>query len=252
MFEDKNGKIQIFTDGGNLDSIIKLSKDSLIDGITTNPSLMRKSQVTNYMTFAKSAVKASRGKSLSLEVFADNHEDMKRQALKLHSLGESVYVKIPIINSNGLSSIDVIKFLLDKGIAINITALLSSKQIKECINLLEKIVLIKSIFLFLLVESQILVEIQFQLLKKFKKIEKKKLKNVKILWASTREVFNVYQAIKAGCDIITLNPQIIGKLKLKDYDLEKLSFWKLFKCLKKMLTYLNMKFKFSIFSSWSD
>ena len=224
MFKDKNGKIQIFTDGGNLDSIIKLSKDSLIDGITTNPSLMRKSQVTNYMTFAKSAVKASRGKSLSLEVFADNHEDMKRQALKLHSLGESVYVKIPIINSNGLSSIDVIKFLLDKGIAINITALLSSKQIKECINLLEKNSLNKvyiSIFAGRIADTG---RDPVPIIKKFKKvIEKKKLKNVKILWASTREVFNVYQAIKAGCDIITLNPQIIGKLKLKDYDLEKLS-----------------------------
>ena len=224
MFEDKNGKIQIFTDGGNLDSIIQLSKDDLIDGITTNPSLMRKSQVTNYMTFARSAVKASRGKSLSLEVFADNHEDMKRQALKLHSLGDSVYVKIPIINSNGLSSIQVIKFLLDKGIAINITALLSSKQIKECIDLLEKNSQNKvyiSIFAGRIADTG---RDPIPIFKKFKKIlEKRNLKNVKILWASTREVFNVYQAIKAGCDIITLNPQIISKLKLKDYDLEKLS-----------------------------
>ena len=222
MFKTKEGCIQIFTDGGNLDSIIKLSKDELIDGITTNPSLMRKAQVTNYLRFAKSAVKASRGKPLSLEVFADSHEDMIKQALKLNSLGKSVFVKIPITNSKGSSSLEVIKYLLNQNISINITALLSENQIQDSIDILKKDnCAYLSIFAGRIADTG---KDPVPFFKKFKEIiNERNLINVSLLWASTREVFNVYQAINCKCDIITLSPEILKKLKLKNYDLEKLS-----------------------------
>ena len=222
MFRTEKGFIQIFTDGGNLDSIIKLSKDPNIDGITTNPSLLRKSKVTNYMRFAKSAVKASNGKPISLEVLSDNHEEMINQALKLHNLGSSVFVKIPITNSLGLSSNYVIKYLLDKNIPINITAILCEKQMQNCLDILEKNdKSFISIFAGRIADTG---KDPIPLFKKFRnEIDKRNLKYVKLIWASTREVFNVYQAINCKCDIITLSPEIIKKLKLKDYSLEKLS-----------------------------
>ena len=222
MFKTEKGFIKIFTDGGNLDSIIKLSKDPNIDGITTNPSLLRKSKVTNYMRFAKLAVKASNGKPISLEVLSDNHEEMINQALKLHNLGNSVYVKIPITNSQGLSSRYVIKYLLNKNIPINITAILCEKQMQNCLDILGKDdKSFISIFAGRVADTG---KDPIPLFKKFREqIDKRNLKYVKLIWASTREVFNVYQAINCKCDIITLSPEIIKKLHLKDYDLEKLS-----------------------------
>ena len=127
-------KNQDYTDGANLDSIIKLSKNPLIDGITTNPTLMRKSGVTNYMNFANAAVNACENKSISLEVFADEHSEMIKQAKILSLLGDSVVVKIPITNSEGISSMKVIKSLMKDNIPINITAILTRDQLDDCIK----------------------------------------------------------------------------------------------------------------------
>ncbi len=129
MFKHNDKKIKIYTDGANIDQIIKLAKDEFIDGITTNPTLMRKSGVTNYMNFAKAAVEACQGKSLSLEVFSDDPIIMIEQAYKLSELGDSVVVKIPITNSVGLSTETVIRQLISDQIPLNITAVLSIKQI---------------------------------------------------------------------------------------------------------------------------
>jgi len=103
-FQVNNKKIKIFTDGANLDAISSLALDPIIDGITTNPTLMRASGVSNYMTFAKAAVKASEGKSLSLEIFSDDHTEMLEQAYVLAYLSSSVYVKVPILNRIGIES----------------------------------------------------------------------------------------------------------------------------------------------------
>ncbi len=222
MFKTSSNKIKIFTDGANLDSIIKLAKDKLIDGITTNPSLMRKSGVTNYMLFAKTAVLNSKGKSISLEVLNDDFDSMFNQALILSKLGESVYVKVPITNSFGLSTIDVITKLIKAEIKVNITAILSYKQIDECIKILSpnsKVYL--SIFAGRIADTGRDPVSYFEY--SSKKILGNNLANVETLWASTREVYNVYQAARCGCDIITVSPSIIQKLKLKDYDLESFS-----------------------------
>jgi len=222
MFKAKQGEIKIYTDGANLDSIIKLANDDLIDGITTNPTLMRGAGVINYMNFAAAAVSAARGKSISLEVFADNHNEMIKQAKILSSLGTNVKVKIPIVNSKGISSISVIEELLNMNIQINITAVLTRVQIEECLmihNTNNDIYI--SIFAGRIADTGKDPTLIFKEFKK--KIKKNNKKNISLLWASTREVFNVYQAIDCGCDIITLTPELISKLRLKDYDLTKFS-----------------------------
>ncbi len=222
MFEFDSQKIKIFTDGANLDSIIDLAKNDLIDGITTNPTLMRKSGVTNYIRFAKAAVYHSNEKPISLEVFSDDFTEMIYQAKTLSNLGNSVYVKIPITNSKGSSTKKVVCELLKEGIKVNITAVLSYRQIDECIDSLNK----KdtgyiSIFAGRIADTgknpSRFIEYAY------KKLMAKKLDKVEIIWASTREVYNLYQAAICKCHIITIPPDIMKKIKLFEYDLEKLS-----------------------------
>ncbi len=220
IFETKNKKIKLFTDGANLDSITKLANQPMIDGLTTNPTLMRKSGVTNYMTFAKAAVSASNGKSLSLEVFSDDPIEMIEQAKILSSLSPTVYVKVPITNSKGETSKSVIKELTNEGINLNITAVLSKRQIDICyesLNINSRSYI--SIFAGRIADTgRDPVEYISYAIEKFRSY-----KEVEILWASTREVFNIYQAANCGCHIITVTPEIIKKISLKDYDLELLS-----------------------------
>jgi len=219
-FEIKEKSIEIFTDGANLDSISELARDPSIDGITTNPTLMRASGVTNYMTFAKASIKASLGKPLSLEVFSDNHDEMINQARILSRLSPNVYVKVPITNSLGLSSSNVIKQLAKENINLNITAILTEEQIEICLNsLLKTSKAYISIFAGRIADTGINpVKYIDYALNKFKFHNQ-----VKVLWASTREVYNIYQAANCGCHIITVTPEIIKKIKLKNYDLNQLS-----------------------------
>ncbi len=222
MFEFDKYKIKIFTDGANLDSIMELAKDNLIDGITTNPTLMRNSGVTNYLRFAKSSVNYSNSKPISLEVFSDDFNEMILQAKILSNLGELVYVKIPITNSKGESTRKVITELLKMGIRVNITAVLSYEQIDSCIEIFNKNDYgYISIFAGRIADTGLDPNdfIKYTV----KKIRLNNLNNVEIIWASTREIYNLYQAAKCGCHIITIPPEIMKKIKLYRYDLDKLS-----------------------------
>ena len=220
IFEVEKKSIKIFTDGANLDSISALAMDPSIDGITTNPTLMRASGVSNYMTFARAAVNVAKGKSLSLEVFSDDHKEMIRQADILSELSESVFVKVPIVNSLNDNSSSVINYLTKKKVNLNITAVLTKDQIEICKkNLLKDSKAYISIFAGRIADTgRDPVEYIKYAIKSFKDF-----KNVEILWASTREVYNIYQAANSGCHIITVTPEIIKKIKLKDYCLSKLS-----------------------------
>ena len=222
MFEFDSKKIKIFTDGANLDSIIELSKNSLIDGITTNPTLMRKSGVTNYLRFAKSAVYNSNNKPISLEVFSDDFTEMIKQAKIISNLGKTVFVKIPITNSKGISTKEVVEELLKEGIKINITAVLSFQQIDDCIKYFDENNMgYISIFAGRIADTG---QDPTQFIKYAqKKLISKNLNNVEIIWASTREIYNLYQAADSQCHIITIPPDIMKKLKLFRYDLEQLS-----------------------------
>jgi len=219
-FNFNNSSIKIFTDGANLDSISQLASDPSIDGITTNPTLMRSSGVTNYMTFAKAAIKVSHGKSLSLEVFSDDHDEMIKQARILASLSFNVYVKVPITNSVGISSMEVIRKLSKENINLNITAILTKEQIDICCDSLNNNSRAYiSIFAGRIADTgRDPIKFINYALDKFKDF-----RNIEVLWASTREVYNIYQALDCNCHIITVTPAIIKKIQLKDYDLKKLS-----------------------------
>ena len=222
MFYHNDSSIQIYTDGANLDDIQRLAKDDLIDGITTNPTLMHKAGVTNYMEFARAASRFSRNKPLSLEVFNDNISDMIAEGIILSKISDNVNIKVPITNSVGDSTQDAIIHLLRLGIKVNITAVLTYQQIDACINMIQLVdspQAIISIFSGRIADTGIdpLSHIDYAV-SAFRNYN-----NIQVLWASTREVFNVYQAMNVDCDIITCSPSIINKLALSNYDLSLLS-----------------------------
>ena len=127
-------KIKIFADGANFSEMINLSKKSYIKGLTTNPSLMRKNKISNYETFAKKILKNIKQKPISFEVFSDNFQEMKKQAEKINSWGKNVYVKIPVTNTQKKSTGKLIKYLSNKNIKLNITAIMTIKQVKEVLK----------------------------------------------------------------------------------------------------------------------
>lgn len=210
---------KIFVDAADLDDVIRLSKKEFIKGITTNPTLMKKSGVTNFEIFAKAIINNT-SLPVSLEVFSDELSEMKLQAEKISSWGEMVYVKIPITNTKGEYTCEIIKELVKQGIKINITAILSKNQIDKAISVLDPNVdSIISIFAGRIADTGLnpTEYIKYSLLKT------SKIKKCEVLWASTREIFNLYEASRINCDIITIPSNLLNKLDLKDKDLEELS-----------------------------
>ena len=210
---------KIFVDAADLDEVVRLIKKDYISGITTNPTLMRKSGVSNYEIFAK-AVIASTSLPISLEVFSDELDEMYEQAEKISSWGGNVYVKIPITNSKGVPCYEIIKKLSCEKIKINVTAVLSKNQINEVFEVLDPDVnSILSIFAGRIADTgrdpQEFIKYAIE-----KKISHNKCE---ILWASTREIYNLYEAININCDIITIPPNLLNKIYMKDKDLEELS-----------------------------
>tara|TARA_B100001175_G_scaffold271479_1_gene244210 strand:+ start:4609 stop:5307 length:699 start_codon:yes stop_codon:yes gene_type:complete len=202
--------IKIFCDIADIDSIKKFNKKKIVKGFTTNPSLMKKAGAKNYKSYAKNILKICDSKPVSLEVFADNKSEMLDQALKINSWGKNIYVKIPITNSNGIFSGEVIKKLNHKNIKLNITAVYSSSQTKKILNLInKKTKVIISIFVGRAGDAgkDPIPEIK-------KSIHmSRKFPNVEILWASVREPYNFLQAKELGCHIITVPPTIIEKIE---------------------------------------
>lgn len=216
----KDLKIQIFADGADFNSMINLSKEKYIKGLTTNPSLMKKAGVKDYIGFAKKVLKRIKKKSISLEVFADSENEIEKQAIFLSKLGDNVFVKVPIMNTKKKYLYNLIKKLSYMGIKLNITAIMTESQIKKLIkNLNPNIENYISIFCCRIADTG---RDPLPLVIKTKKLIKFK-KNFKIIWASTREVFNIFQANKVNCDIITVSPNFLSKLKYLNYDLEKFS-----------------------------
>ena len=214
--------IEIYSDGANFDQIIKLAQSPLIKGITTNPSLMRKSGVTDYIYFCKTISGEVKNKPLSFEVVADDEIEIKRQALILGELGENVFVKIPHINTKGISMKYLIKDLVDKSLKLNITAVTTLNQVSNFIDSLSnKQQSIISLFAGRIADTGVDPKPIAKSIKDI--IKSKNLDKCKLLWASTREVFNIYEADKIGCDIITVTADIIKKLDLKDKDLDEFS-----------------------------
>lgn len=212
--------IKIFADGANYDEMIKLSKTSFIKGLTTNPSLMRKNKIKNYEIFAKKILKTIKKKPISFEVFSDDLNEMKKQAEIINSWGKNIYVKIPITNTKKKSTIKIIKYLSNKNIKLNITAIMTIDQVKEVLKYLNpKVPSYISIFAGRIADTgRDPVPIMLNALKLMKKNKKSEL-----IWASTREVYNIYQASKINCHIITVTTDIIKKKSLFNYNLVKYS-----------------------------
>ena len=201
---------KIYCDIADLKLIKKFNQIKLVKGFTTNPSLMRKAGAKNYEKYSKDIIKVIKNKPVSLEVLADNNVLMLDQAKKINSWGKNVFVKIPITNSKGKFTGDVIRKLSNEGINMNITAVYTANQTKKILKLInKKSKIIISIFAGRAGDSgkDPVVEIK-------KSISySKRFKNVKILWASVREPYNYIQASQLGCHLITVHPKIIESIK---------------------------------------
>jgi transaldolase len=211
----KRIKTKIFCDIAELKLINKFNKKKIVKGFTTNPSLMKNAGAKNYKTYSKEILKICPNKPVSLEVFADDHTNMRIQALKINTWGKNVYVKIPVSNSKGVFMGKLIKELNNLNIKLNITAVYSSVQTKKILKLLNK-------------KSKVIISIFAgragdtgkDPVPEFKKSISlaKKFKNVESLWASVREPYNFIQAKQFGCHIITVPPATIEKIEnLENY-----------------------------------
>ncbi len=201
---------KIFCDIAELKQIKKFNKKKIVKGFTTNPSLMRKAGAKDYKLYSKKILKICKKKPVSLEVFADNSKDIKKQALLINKWGKNVYVKIPVVNSKGVFMGKVIKELNNKNIKLNITAVYNASQTKKILSKInKKTKLIISIF------AGRAADTGKDPVPEFKKSIKmaKKFKNVEILWASVREPYNYLQTKQLGCQIITIPPSIIEKIE---------------------------------------
>jgi transaldolase len=201
---------KIYCDIADLDQIRRFNKKKIVKGFTTNPSLMRKAGAKDYKSYSKKILKICNNKPISLEVFADNYVDMKKQALKINTWGRNVYVKIPVTNSKGVFMGKIIKELNNQNIKLNITAVYNASQtskILQSINKKSKVII--SIF------AGRAADTGKDPIPEFKKSISiaKKYKNVEILWASVREPYNYLQAKQLGCHIITIPPPIIEKIE---------------------------------------
>ena len=201
---------KIFCDIAEINQIKKFNKKKIVKGFTTNPSLMRKAGAKDYKSYAKKILKVCPNKPVSLEVFADDYINMKKQALKINTWGKNIYVKIPIVNSKGIFMGKVIKELNNQNIKLNITAVCNANQTKKILKLInKKTKVIISIF------AGRAADTGKDPVPEFKKsvMFSKKFKNVEILWASVREPYNFLQAKQLGCHIITVPPSIIQKIE---------------------------------------
>ena len=202
-------KTKIFCDIADSKTIKKFNKKSIVDGFTTNPSLMRKAGAKSYEKYSKLLLKICRKKPISLEVFADNFNEMEKQALKINSWGKNVYVKIPVINSKGKFTGPLIKKLNKNKIKLNITAVYTIAQVKKINRCLDNKT--KSIISIFSGRMADVGKDPVPIIKKAIQMTKGK-KKVEILWASTREPYNYTQARQLDCQIITMPPKVIEKV----------------------------------------
>ena len=210
--------IKLYADLGNLKNINELNKLRLIKGFTTNPTILKKNKIKNYNKFMIDCSRLVYPKPVSFEVVSDQPNKIFKEAIKIGKIRKNIYVKIPIVNSKGKKLYKIINELSKIGINLNITAVMTIKQIENIIKNISKSKTIISIFAGRIADTGIdpVKTVQYA-------IKNKKNKNTEILWASPREVLNYYQARDIKCDIITMTPDLIEKLKFNKYSLERFS-----------------------------
>lgn len=213
-------KIKIFADGSKLEQILDIyNNNKLVTGFTTNPSLMRKAGVTDYLPFVKEVTSQVTDLPISFEIFADDYEEMKNQILKLSSLAQNIFVKVPITNTKGEPTYNLCKEMSDMGIKLNVTAIFTQEQIDNLYDSLNpNVESVISIFAGRIADTGVNPVPLMQYA-----IQNKRSQKHEILWASTREVYSIYEADRIGCDIITVTPDLIEKLALGEKDLKEYS-----------------------------
>jgi transaldolase len=208
MNTTRNLRIAIYADGADVRDMVSARDAGTVKGFTTNPTLMRKSGVTDYAAFAREALEATGGMPISFEVFADDFDEMERQARLIATWGEPVYVKIPITNTKGESAVPLIQRLSAAGVKLNITAILTLDQVRDVVNALDpNTPAIVSVFAGRIADTGV---DPVPLMREAAQICAAKPK-AELLWASPRELLNIFQADEIGCHIITVTSDILKK-----------------------------------------
>lgn len=213
-------KVKIFADGANENDILSLYEDKRIKGFTTNPTLMRKAGISDYEGFAKKILARIKDRPISFEVFSDDFDEMERQALKIASWGENVYVKIPVMNTLGKPSYDLVHRLAARKVQLNVTALMTIDQVRVVSAALENhAASYVSVFAGRIADTGRdpvpVMSASVAMCACFDRQE--------IIWASPRELLNIYQADAIGCQVITVQPDVLKKLSLVGKDLTEFS-----------------------------
>ena len=212
--------IQIFADGADKSGMIEMYDKSYIKGLTTNPTLMKKVGITDYKVFCKDILKTVTDKPLSFEVFSDDFDEMERQALEISSWGDNVYVKIPITNTQGEACYRLVERLVKHQVKVNVTALMTLEQVQSVVDVLAfDVPSYVSVFAGRMADTGV---DPVPLMAKAVSILKTK-PAAELIWASPRELLNIFQADEIGCHVITVTNDILKKLSLVDYDLNEYS-----------------------------
>lgn len=213
-------KVKIFADGADKAGMLEMYSKPFIKGLTTNPTLMKKAGITDYRAFCKDILTSIKDKPLSFEVFSDDFNEMERQALEIASWGDNVYVKIPITNTKQEPCYDLVKKLAAQKVKLNVTALMTLDQVQNVVNSLDpNIPSYVSVFAGRIADTGVdpvpLMTKAVSILKTAPAAE--------LIWASPRELLNIFQADEIGCQVITVTNDILKKLELVGYDLDSYS-----------------------------
>ena len=212
--------VKIFADGADLAGMLALYRQPYVKGFTTNPTLMRKAGITDYRAFAKEVLRAIPDRPISFEVFSDEFDEMERQAREIASWGDTVYVKIPVTNTRGESAAPIVRRLSQAGVKLNVTALLPLEQVSEITQALAGgAPACISVFAGRMADTGVdPVPVMSDALTIMRGAP-----NAELIWASPRELLNIFQADAIGCHIITVTHDILKKLSLVGRDLHEYS-----------------------------
>jgi transaldolase len=210
-------QVKIFADGADKTGMLEMYAKPFVKGLTTNPTLMRKAGITDYKAFAKDILQVIPDRSISFEVFSDEFDEMERQAHEITSWGEHVYVKIPVTNTRQKPSYELVRKLSSSGVKVNVTALMTLEQVRDVVHVLSADVpSYVSVFAGRIADTGRdpvpLMAAAVELLRLKPKAE--------LIWASPRELLNIFQADSIGCHVITVTNDILKKLSLVGYDLD--------------------------------
>ena len=213
-------QVKIFADGADIDGILELYSNPIIKGFTTNPKLMQMSGISDYEKFSRQLLEKISDRPISLEVFSDEFDEMERQALKISGWGDNVYVKIPVTNTRRESSVDLVRNLADKGVKLNVTALMPLDQVKAVSAALKNNVpSYISVFAGRIADTgrdpMPLMKEAVQIMSPYN--------NQELIWASPRELLNIFHADEVGCHVITVTHDVLKKLTLLGKDLDEYS-----------------------------